>query len=52
MCTFVPMDIQIFTDEGLIFASCKSICITIFMLSCLNSKLQVKERELLGDSNE
>ena len=36
--------LQTFTEEGLIFANCD--CIAISMLSCLKSKLQVKERDL------
>ena len=36
--------VQIFTDEGLIFANCE--CITISMLLCLKSELHVKERDL------
>ena len=35
---------QIFTNEGLIFATCQ--CITISMLLCLKSELQVNERDL------
>ena len=52
MSSFVPRDLSlhIFTDEGIIIANCE--CITISMLSCLNSKLQVKERDLSGESNE
>ena len=46
MCTFVQGTcvFQIFTNEGLIFGNCK--CITISMLLCLNSKLQVNESDL------
>ena len=36
--------LQIFTDEGLIFASCE--CVTISMLICLKMELQAKERDL------
>ena len=36
--------LQIFTDECLIFANCE--CITISILICLKSELQVKERDL------
>ena len=43
-CPKGPAFSKILTDEGLIFPSCE--CTTISMLLCLNSKLQVKEKDI------